>query len=343
MMVSINVTWMWNGSPDPWSEQSVIQWIAYTSIENELIENAFRNQLSKVELKDYEIDFRNKIQINKINRNCQRQIYRNIPREDRFLLEPVIPKSSVQCSYISCYSIFILESQRRKLIKIKQLKTKKTRHCVVEQAAKGIIDEGYIANQVDSAKKMANELLAKKFSSLNEIYACSILLYTNDSFLYGLINTTLRLAEDNLPIEQQNTWTDKLQTLGPYVTILDRALIHYSTRKPMTVYRTAKLNNEQIEEFRKMNFLECGYFSGFTSCSRSLQQAERFNGNVLFTIKLPERHFLKSGRQGLTDVQKFSVFHHEEEVIMRPATFFHVNSVIWNPQTERHDIHLTIL
>jgi hypothetical protein len=342
-MTSTNVKWMWNGSDNPWAELPDVKWIPYTPNENELIENAFRNQKSKVELENYELDLINHVQIHKNNRHSQRQIYRHELHDHKFLTEPLHPKQAVQFSYASCYSLFILECQRLKIVTVKQLKNSSTRRMVVERAAEGIINEGYNAGQEDVAKEMVSELLEKKSSSLDEIYKCVIHLYTMDNFLYKLTNETLRLAEDNLPLEQQYDWTNKLHTLGPFALILDCALSYYCTRKSMCVYRTAKLSEEQIEQFREMRFLECAYFPAFTSCSRSKEWANLFEGNVFFIIEVPKRILSILPRQGLTDVREFSAFPHEEEVLMRPSTLFHVNSVELNRGTNQHEIKLTIV
>lgn len=265
-------------------------------------------------------------------------------REDRFLLDPLVPvRSAIQFSYNGSYSLFLVECQRQKILTRKQLKNHRKRPEKIGLIADGILQEGRLANQIKEAAMMVQILLLKRDASLEEIYSCIIRLYTMETFLYRLINATLRLAEENLPIEEEYRWREKLMTLGPFALILDCALCHYSTRKPMMIYRCAQITHDQVEQFRQMNLLQCGYFSGFTSCSRSLAEAEQFEGNVLFRIKLPKRHLALSHRQAVTDVQIFSEIPEEQEILIRPATLFHVKSVRWIADRSRHEICLKIV
>ncbi len=68
--------WYWNSSSDPFTSGDSAQWTPYDKEDNDLIEQKFKSQASKVELKNYIIHFEFNTQIHKTDHNKQRQVKR---------------------------------------------------------------------------------------------------------------------------------------------------------------------------------------------------------------------------------------------------------------------------
>jgi hypothetical protein len=68
--------WYWNSGPDPFATGESAQWTPYSQQDNDLIEQSFKSQAEKVELKNYIIHFALNTQIHKIDFNKQRQVKR---------------------------------------------------------------------------------------------------------------------------------------------------------------------------------------------------------------------------------------------------------------------------
>jgi hypothetical protein len=71
------VQWYFNSNPDPFANDQP-QWTAYSQEDNDLIEEKYKSQASKVELKNYIIHFELNTQIHKNDQNKQRQVKREI-------------------------------------------------------------------------------------------------------------------------------------------------------------------------------------------------------------------------------------------------------------------------
>ena len=77
-MANTKVQWYYNTGPDPLSDGENAQWTALSEEDNELIEEKYQSQESKVELHNYVIHFELNLQINKHDFNKQRLIKRKI-------------------------------------------------------------------------------------------------------------------------------------------------------------------------------------------------------------------------------------------------------------------------
>ena len=86
----------------------------------------------------------------------------------------------------------------------------------------GILKEGRLLNQEFDAQKMAEKL--RTFKSKIDILNCLVSLYTAESFLYKLVNISLR-----------NCDMTKVNTLGPFCWLLYVAIS--GNKEYLVVYR----------------------------------------------------------------------------------------------------------
>ena len=71
------VLWFWKSNPDPWVESEEKQWEKdILTLKTEFIEQAFQKGKKEVELNDYVINFKHKIQYKKDNHDRQRPVKR---------------------------------------------------------------------------------------------------------------------------------------------------------------------------------------------------------------------------------------------------------------------------
>ena len=68
--------WYWNGSQDPFSPNQPASWEPYNSEDNKIIETNFQQNNFKVELSNYVIYIRERMQVSKLDHRKQRPIKR---------------------------------------------------------------------------------------------------------------------------------------------------------------------------------------------------------------------------------------------------------------------------
>ncbi|CAF1311727.1 unnamed protein product [Didymodactylos carnosus] len=196
---------------------------------------------------------------------------------------------------------------------------------IVEQACKGILKEGKLLNQEFEAQLLAAQLLTVKDKSVEEIYCSCIRLYTAESFLYKLVNSTLR-NED---------WS-KVDTLGAYCCLLNRHLWKSRNKQELILYRGCTLTTELFEEYKEAIGKWIKWL-GFSSTSKSRQQAEQF-GNTLFIIHI-SRSYLASWQ---SDISSFSHYPFEQEVLLMAGHSFYVKQVERDPESQKYLIYLAL-
>lgn len=313
--------------------QGVDQWIPYCSIENEIIEDAFHSGQENVELDQFVIDLLLCIQIDKFDKTKQNGIKRltSIQRRqrlqsDRFsLTEPLrnqtFADSDDQGNFRGFAWIwFEKQSQTNQL----------TLTDILLKTAQGILIEGERCGQTILAKKMSQKLLEIKDENKNLITQYCLQFYTDDIFLYKLVNTTLR--------ETDHT---KFDTLGPFCYLLKYiALLNlypvYLYEK--IVYRSAQLDDKDIDQYRNaMNDSQLKQWLAFTSTTKKLEVAEFFQGNTLFIIQLP----IDKYSFGM-DISSYSTFPQEEEVLLPTQICFKVDNVEFNEDKNKTMIYLNM-
>ncbi|CAF1639669.1 unnamed protein product [Didymodactylos carnosus] len=323
------VIWWFNASNDPWSSNETDQkWIKYSDIKNEIIEDAYSKSLPYATIDEYMIDLRRFLQIESSDKTKQRQVRRTIGgrrqeclREERFCYpETALVRSVASYGSGDEWCPFILNWLNSPLGK---------RYCLnipecVEAAARGIIREGKLIGPRSEAEWIANQLITVKRSSRKAISKLCVHLFTRDSFLYKLVNETLR--ENN---------NDKLETLGPYCYLLrdyGRTCEEYLG----TVYRGVFYTPEIIQTYRD-SIGQWKTWAGFTSTSKSRELAEVF-GNTLLVIDIQN---IKLSTTRAYDIEHISTFPIEQEVLL-PAGIAFKTIKTEIDQNQKHIIYLQL-
>lgn len=183
----------------------------------------------------------------------------------------------------------------------------------------GIILEGKLLKKELDAQRMADQL-KNCGTSEEEIFSCAIRLYSSASFLYTLLNDTLR-SED----------TSKADTLGPITWLLNAHIAQNTVVEgdEFNVYRGATLSEEMIGQYLEAVGKQI-VWRGFTSTSKNRAVAEMFSGNALFIIRIKDESF---GRR--RDISSLSVYPDEEEVLLTANFVFRVEKVEQDETTDR--------
>lgn len=286
-------------------------WIPFGDIDNELIEEAFSQNKKELQLDHFLIDLKKFIQIDKEDSTKQKTIERRIVRRneaplrsERFytsekLVQPLNENATND-------SRFINECRKR-------YHTMPTDQ-LLENAAEGIIKEGIALGSQVEAEWIAEQLRSVKGKPKAERESCIIYIYTFESFLYRLVNRTLRENDHS-----------KLDTLGAFCQILFQTDCSPTTEKvgySEILYRGTQLDKKMIESY-KQSIGKIKTWDAFTSTSKNRKQAEAY-GNVLFIINRDQStRYRYSGM----DISAISYYPLEEEVLIRAARNFRVEKV----------------
>ena len=212
---------------------------------------------------------------------------------------------------------------------------------VVEEAARGIIEEGAslskekeaqgLADQLLNVKHFGDKLLTSIWTDIpSQIGEACVHLYTEESFWYRLINQILRQCETATP--------EQVKTMGPFCYLLHKYLEKNPTTDVLTTYRGLTLTDEERKAF--MN--ESMTFTAFTSTSRSRAQAEQF-GNTLLIIDLNVKCNIGNQNQNVrcvTNISHLSDFPNEEEVLVWPWRVFHFVKYEFDSGKKKYVVYL---
>ena len=311
------------------------QWTPYCRIETEIIEDAFQSKQEKVELDRFFIDLRLYIQIDKSDESKQTNIQRSTViqrtrtrrlRADRFgLTEPLRNRTFANNDNQGNFRGFAWEWFENRA-QANQL----TLTEILAQAAQGILVEGNLCGESIKVKKMSEKLLDIRDEDKHLITQYCLQFYTADTFLYKLVNTTLRDSDRT-----------KFDTLGPYCYLLKYiALLNlYPTHVyEQIVYRGAQLDEEDIDQYRNaVNDPQLKQWLAFTSTTKNLEVAECFRGNTLFVIQLPINRYSFG-----MDISSYSIFSDEEEVLLPMQICFKVENVEFNDEKSQTVIYLNM-
>jgi hypothetical protein len=254
-------------------------------------------------------------------------------REERFMPDPIAPKPSFGGEY-GWISPFILEVRNSLNLGKEQLPSRDAAIVprIVEKAALGIMEEGKRLGESRAAEEMAQFLMKQKENGIKEVWECCAHLYSKESFLYKTLNEAMRSIGST---EHEPIWRSKIHTLGPFCLLLWDNPFNEKPNTNKLVYRGATLTNGQIATYENLSKRtdEHGSFQAFTSCSRNRQKAESM-GNVLFIMKVQLAF--------TADLKRVSAFPDEEEELVSPGICFSVESVVYDKQTKKHLIYLTL-
>jgi hypothetical protein len=346
--------WYWNSNIDSWSSND--DWMKFTDIENEIIEDAFDANKKEVKIDGgYIIDLKRQIQYNNLDDQKQQQIKRieldlnvisnNHLREERFSLPvPLVatsPIKTIEKEEKDKFQVQLLRGMHHFPTSYLWLTTSRnaTFADIVEEAAQGILKEGTDLSKKCEAIWLADQLRAVKHYGENinkldevpdEIGRMCVFLYTKESFLFKSINNILR--------DIYNITLEKLKKFGPFSALLSLYLEQIQTTTIETVYRGLNLTDEE------RCFYMCEYvvrFSAFTSTSTNRELANWY-GNTLLIIK-PNFYsrFYRTTRSYGVYIASLSYFPLEEEFLIYPATLFEFTRYDYDDDTKKHIIYLT--
>ncbi|CAF1400740.1 unnamed protein product [Rotaria sp. Silwood1] len=343
-MTQKRIEWFWKSDDNPFSNIESSQWNPYSDIENKIIEEAF-TKLKKayVILDDYHIDFEHRVQISNDDKSKQRPVKRvemnrdeGHLREARFMPNPIVPASSFH-DLVGLRKVFIEAFMEFFDLKFEK-DWEKRKHEMVEKAILGILHEGQLTGKQREAKWIVEQLEKVKDKTTKEIGKCCTYLYSLESFLYKILNHTMRLIGDK---NHEKVWQSKIETLGPFAFLLYYYLSYenLNRRTGKTVYRGVQLTNEMITEYKNVARSEDARrsFQAFTSCSLNREKAEQF-GNVLFVLTAEKRSAYSTLNM---DISSLSDYPEEEEVLIRPGRSFKIESVEFDKKKQKHVIYLT--
>jgi hypothetical protein len=286
-------------------------WIPFGDIDNEIVEDAFSKNRKKLQLDNSLIDLDRLIQIDKQDSSIERSIKRCIRQPHQTPLRPerfYTPQKLVK-SFSDNDT-----NDRRFINQCHQRHRTESMNEMLEKAAEGIIKEGIILGKQVEAEWIAQKLRSVINKSKAEVEKCIIWLYTHESFLYRLINTTLRENDQS-----------KLDTLGAFSQLLFRCDCSPTLDKvgyEKELYRGAQLDEKTIESYKQSVGL-VKTWDAFSSTSKNRAKAECF-GNVLFIInRAKSTRYRFSGM----DISMISYYPEEEEVLIRATRNFIVEKV----------------
>ncbi|CAF1395157.1 unnamed protein product [Adineta steineri] len=155
----------------------------------------------------------------------------------------------------------------------------------------------------------------------NKIHDWCIHVYSMQSFLYGLVNKSLR--DEDL---------SKVDTLGAYCYLLSLNL-YDNDKEDSTLYRGCKLSDEMISDYKNAIDRQI-IWSSFASLSRSLTEAEKFADNALFHVRLTGNVYCSK------DIANLSEYPYEQEILLRPVHPMWVVKFDYDKDKKRYLIYL---
>jgi hypothetical protein len=331
------IVWFWQSNPNPWDENEKQEWKRYSDFENDFIETAFQRKEKQVKLSDYILDFKHNVQLKNDDRSRQRTVKREVVdlgelvREERFAY-PQRAVKSYDNQYKNDYDFrwqWLIANKEivRNNKAIAELAaqgksvrgTLKLRVISLCRNSVGILKEGKRLNQDFDAERMGEQL--RSCTNDEEILACVARLYSAESFLYKLLNTTLR-----------NKDMSKLDTLGPFCVLLWLHLRSNKDKRDQLLYRGTTLTDEMIEEYKQAVGDQI-IWNSFTSTSKDRRIAERF-GNTLFII------LVKDETKWLSDISSLSHYPHEQEVLLQNHCVFTIDKIERDPKNGKYSIYM---
>lgn len=349
VLLKMKIIWSWQLNPYQCDTKEEKLWNRYSDFEIEEIEKGFQQEMDTVELQDRIVDLNYMIQINKSDNQTTPVKREEIDvkkyfREQRFCHAEQPIKSLAIGGWnpefiIKWENTFELPTGRK-------FDDPEIVQKMVEQAAKGnhnsflcylfqihfnfvnsgILAEAKLQGKEFDGQKIYDKLMSVKNKGIQEVQRCCVFLYTVESFLYHLVNFTLRTNDNR-----------KIDTLGAYCHLLWYYL-YTGDEKKRILYRGSTLSNEAIDEYKQAVGTQSTFKSlAFTSASKCPEVAEMYTGNTLFIIEamgyLDDVNWCK-------DISSISAYTDEDEVLITAGHPFIVNKVDF--QNGKHVIYLKL-
>lgn len=263
---------------------------------------------------------------------------------------------------IYCEHVDLLESIQTQAVMVEQqdlilkyyISTQKTAH-IVSSYAKGefvwirALKEAFL--QIERTEKVMKQMYdrfrilyrrdVKELAKIDEFEKTyrpenAIQWYTKDSFLYRVVNQSLRTEN-----------TDELFMFSPYVADLCRAMRALQTKldRTITFFRGCVLNKTVVDEFRS-HIRSLLSINTFFSASRQRDVAESFascgslNGNTTIVSVLFEIEVKESTQSFFADIASLSLIKDEGEVLFDLNAVFTIHNVTYDDSDECWIIHL---
>lgn len=192
----------------------------------------------------------------------------------------------------------------------------------------GILKEGVLQNLESQARQLVQKLQATDENNNVLIGLAVIKLYTNASFLPESLDKFLRERDYS-----------KVNTLGPFCKLLYAQFNKYQSNvDSLKVYRGDYLCSRDIRAYKRGIGKKSYRWLGFTSTSTSEEVAQKFIQNAYFIIGLEKIY--NDGRA--LYIGKLSNFPDEDEVLLRPGVEFSINKFEYNEETKINTFYLTV-
>ncbi|CAF1431090.1 unnamed protein product [Rotaria sordida] len=330
-----------------WRQSRQQPWQTYSDIESSMIEDVYNHGGQRVELENNVlVDVKKGLhivadskkndkpaEIRRLSLDCEdAKAYRNrAERNDRFTLPPQIMDNTNDSSSLGAGnwngSRLVFEWHMR-CSNLESLPYGD----IMRQALDGIQIEGKAIGQAKQAQWIADHWIPVTKESFEYICRACIHLYTMESFLYRLVNATLR-----------NNDFSKIDTLGPFCYLLFQfnfAPEYQNLRFSGRVYRSAELTPAMVNEY-KQAVGKVRSWLGLTSTSRQRAIAESFcAATVLFIIDIQE-----TATDAARLIASLSAHPYEDEVLIRAGRHFTIDRVEPNKSSNNNIntlIYLTI-
>ena len=336
--------WYWKSNPNPWAVNETEEWTPYNDVENEIIEDSFKQRFQIVQLDDYWIEFKLGIQYRKTDDSKQRPIKRgDAPpiRKNRYrspsgnLPEQLIILGH---NYIDSMQTFTVNIQA--LHKFLQAGTedadgnKVTDLNLARNAISGIKQEGKLLNKSIEAEKIANELLACLEKNPEAFPERCATVYTYSSFLFHDLNKALRENDvgkgKNLGafckfvIDYLNYPQIALRAPEEFLATKHHPVTGKEYKEPWPIlFRGVPLTESEIDAYKNA-VGKVIYWNSIISTSKNRQVAKIFGNNTVFSIVLQRSNTLGFRAR---DVSALSKMPDEEEVLLTPGNAFYVEVV----------------
>ena len=337
---------MWNASADPFANTDPAKWRPYSLADNKMIERAFAQGQAQTMLNDYHIDFKELLQISKSDVNKQRPIKRFItdaPQQNReeghFAMDLISPPARAHNGQYGWIPIFIKAAAKDLNLTRERLPSKDRMSIpkIVDSAVLGIIAESKALGEeaIKEGQEIGNELTARKNQTMKEVWECCARQYAKQTFLYKLVNETMRMI--GRPGQEQ-LWQSKVRTLGPYSLLLwDNPSCVEPSKVKQELYRAINLTHEEFKSFGNND--EKGpkpeySFQAFTSSSRNRAVAQDWPDTNAMLI-------MEVGMAFTVDLQSVSEYKEHEEVIL-PGVCFTVTRTEETTGMKKYHIYLKL-
>jgi hypothetical protein len=102
------------------------------------------------------------------------------------------------------------------------------------------------------------------------------------------------------------------------------------------LYRSANLSERIIDDY-KQAYRTVACWKSFSSTTKKKEVAMFYDGNAIFQIRVSE-HMMRPN----ADITFFSQYPEEEEVLLCPGTWMHIEEVEFDSELNKHIINLSM-